>query len=221
MDILAVKTGAIEKLHQPIDPMTGTMRLAVIIALAARRAFVAKVQGRRLPGRIREHPLGPCPQSPQTLGKRAFARGVISLPHTFLDLLKDLAQSFRGPVTKFEKGMEKAQDDRNLGKQCLPSALGGLPAVRVHGLRGVILIQGLSFPSKDAVRSRQVWLRGRLGNRCAHQTILPSRGGDRDTRAFPPAVFFICDQVRGHALSGLDRWADETETAHAWLQPVP
>jgi len=50
---LAVKTGAIEKLHQPIDHITGTMRIAVIIALAALRAFVAEVQGMRLHGRIR------------------------------------------------------------------------------------------------------------------------------------------------------------------------
>src|SRR5712691_12745478 len=106
--------------------------------------------------------LGPFPQAPQTLGKSTFARRAVRLPHPLLDLLKDRAQGFRGPVTDFEEGMEKAQDDCDVRKQGLPSALGGLPAVRVHGLRGVSLIQGLSFPSKDAVSSRQVWLRGRL-----------------------------------------------------------
>src|SRR5712691_514975 len=53
MEILRVKTGPIEKLHQSVDHITGAMRIAVIIAPAELRSFVAEVEGMRLHGRIR------------------------------------------------------------------------------------------------------------------------------------------------------------------------
>jgi hypothetical protein len=40
----------------------------------------------------------------------------------------------RGPVADFEEGMEKAQDDRDVGKQDLPSP------PRVNGLYGTLLL---------------------------------------------------------------------------------
>lgn len=134
----------------------------MVIALAAVCPFGAEGQGMRLPGRIRANPLGPFPQATQALGKCAFPWGVIRLPHTSLDLRKDLAQGFRGPVTDLEKGMEKTQDDRDGGAPCLPSALGGGPPVCVHGMRGVRRFYGLRFLGKDAVSSWPVWGRGGL-----------------------------------------------------------
>ena len=55
--------------------------------------------------------------------------------------------------------MEKTHDDRDVRAQGLPCALRGLPAVRVHGVRRLILLPGLRFVGKDAIRLLQVRLR--------------------------------------------------------------
>ena len=91
MNLVRVKTGTIEDPQQPIDHMTGTMRIAVVIELTELRTLGAELQRRRFHGRIRYHPLGPFPPATQALGKRAFTGGVIRLPHTVLELRKDLA----------------------------------------------------------------------------------------------------------------------------------
>src|SRR5215813_15247886 len=103
------------------------MCLWVIIALTELIAFLAQGQGIALHHAIRECRLGPFPQAPQTLGKSAFTRSVIRLPHPLLDLSKRVAQRFGGPITDFEKRMEKTQDHRDLGEQNMPRALRGLP----------------------------------------------------------------------------------------------
>ena len=85
---------------------------------------------------------------------------MIRLPHPRLDLSKRLPQRFGGPIPDFEKGMEKTQDDRNVGEPRLPRALRGLPAIRIDGLRRLIGTQDLRFTGKNAIRFFQVALGG-------------------------------------------------------------
>ncbi len=127
-EILAVKTGPIETLHQPIDPMAGALRITVIVAPPDLRTFVAEIQGRGLHRGVRQRRLGPCSQATETLGNRAVARGMRRCPHPLLSLRKDLTQGLCRPVTDLEKGMEKTQEDRAVRAQGLPGALRGLPA---------------------------------------------------------------------------------------------
>ena len=106
----------------------------------------------RLHHALGECRLGPCPQAPQTLGKSAFTRSVIRLPHPLLDLSKCVAQRFRGPIPDVEKRMEKTEDHRDLGQQGLPSALRGLPAIGIDGLRRIRGIHSLRFAGKNTIR---------------------------------------------------------------------
>src|SRR5215470_15105999 len=107
VEILGMKKGLIQKLHQPIHHIAGTMCLWVIIALTELIAFPAQVQGTALHHAVRECRLGPLPHTPQTLGKSPCARGVIRLPHPLLDLSKRVASRCGGPIPDFEKRMEK------------------------------------------------------------------------------------------------------------------
>src|SRR5215470_3353125 len=100
-----MKKGTIQKLHQPVHPIAGAMRLWVVIDLTELTAFSAQIQGMALHHAVRQCRLGPCPQAPQTLGKSPFARGVTRLPHPLLDLSKRVAQCFGGSITDFEKRM--------------------------------------------------------------------------------------------------------------------
>lgn len=140
--------------------MAGAMCPSMIIALTELIAFTAQVQGMALHHAVRECRLGPCPQAPQTLGKSALPWGVIRLPHPLLDLRKRVTQRFGGPVTDFEKRMEKTQDHRDLGEQGLPSALSRLPAIGIDGLRCLIGIHDLRFAGKNAIRFFQGYLGG-------------------------------------------------------------
>ena len=130
MEILGIKKGTIQKLHQPVHHIAGAMRLGMIIALTELIACSAHIQGMALHHAVRQCRLGPFPQAPQTLGKSSFARGVIRLPHPLLDLSKRVAECFGGSITDFEKRMEKTQDHRDVGEQGLPGALRGLPRHR-------------------------------------------------------------------------------------------
>ena len=160
MEILGIKKGPIQKLHQPIYHIAGAMGCWVIIALTELIAFLAQGQGTALHHAIRECCLGPCPQAPQTLGKSAFTRSVIRLPHPLLDLRKRVAQRLGGPIPDFEKRMEKTENHRDLGEQGLPRALRGLPAIGIDGLRRLLGIHSLRFAGKNTIRFFQVDLRG-------------------------------------------------------------
>jgi hypothetical protein len=160
VEILGMKKGTIQKLHQPVHHIAGAMRPWVIITLTELIAFRAQVQGMALHHAVRQCRLGPCPQAPQTLRKSPFARGVIRLPHPGLDLSKQVAQRFGGSVTDCEKRMEKTQDHRDVGEEGLPSALRGLPAIGIDRLWRLLGIQGLRFAGKNAIGFFQVFLGG-------------------------------------------------------------
>src|SRR5262249_51459369 len=101
-----MKKGPLQKLPQPIHPIAGAMCLWVIIALTELIAFLAHVQGTALHHAVRECRLGPCPQAPQTLGKRALTRSVIRLPPPLLDRSKRVAHRCGGPIPGVEKRLE-------------------------------------------------------------------------------------------------------------------
>ena len=80
----------------------------------------------------------------KVLGKSAFARSVGTLPTpAFGPVQRAMPHGLRSALTDGEKRLEKTEDDRDIGEQSLPGALGGLPAVRAHGVRGVTLTQRL------------------------------------------------------------------------------
>jgi hypothetical protein len=155
-----MKKGTSQKLPQPVHPMAGAMRLWVVIDLTELIAFSAQIQGMALHYAGRQGRLGPGPQAPQRLGKRPCARGVIRFPPPILDLSKRVAQCFGGSITDFEKRMEKTQAHRDVGKQGLPSALRGLPAIGLDRLRRLRGIQGLRCAGKNAIRFFQGYLGG-------------------------------------------------------------
>ena len=160
MEILGMKKGTIQTLPQPVHPSAGAMRPWMVIALTALIAFLAHVQGMALHHAVRSCRLGPGPQASQTLGKGPFARGVLRLPHPRVDLSKRLPQRFGGPIPHVEKGMEKTQEDRQVGAQGLPSALSRLPAISMDGLRSRIGLHALRGAGKNAVRFFPVCLGG-------------------------------------------------------------
>ena len=93
----------------------------------------------------------PLSETPQALGKRAFAVGTVRFPHAPLHVLAEFTKGFLRSIPDFDTRMEKAQDHRDPRKQSFPSVLRGLPAIRIDGFRGMIGIQGLRFPGKHAI----------------------------------------------------------------------
>ena len=126
-------------------------------------------------------------------------------------------QGFRSSISHFEQGMEKTQDDRDVREQNLPGALRGWPAVRIDRVGGVIRLHGARFAGKDAIGLLQVWLRCGLGNRSPQNTVVPSRGGNRDALSLQPAMLFIRHQVFRSMLRRFPRCADETKASQALL----
>ena len=126
------------------------MRCGVSIALPALSAFAAHIQGMARHHAGRPCRLGPCPQAPQTRGKRPFARGVLRLPPPLLDLSQPVAQCCGGSLTDGEKRMEKTQDPRAGGAQGLPRAWRGLPALGLARLQRLSGLQGLRCAGNNA-----------------------------------------------------------------------
>lgn len=75
MEILAIKTGLIQKRHQPIHPIAGARRIRVMLALTELLSFITQLQRMGLHHGVWHDRIGPFPQAPQALGKGAFARG--------------------------------------------------------------------------------------------------------------------------------------------------
>ncbi len=150
--ILGMKKGPIQTLHQPIPPSAGARCLWGIIALPQRIACFAQGQGTALHHAVRACRLGPCPHAPQTLGKSAFPRSVLRLPHPLVDLSTRVAPRLRGPIPAVEQRMENTAAPRALGAQGLPRAWRGLPAIGLDGLRRLRGIHRRRFAGQNARR---------------------------------------------------------------------
>ena len=123
MEILGVEESTVEKSHQPIHHIAGTMRLLMITTLAKLVPFVTQIQGPAFHLGLRQGVGSPLSKAPQTLRKRAFAGGAVSFPHATLYVLAKFTKGFLRSIPDFDKRMKKAQDHRDLSKQSPPSIL--------------------------------------------------------------------------------------------------
>ena len=85
---------------------------------------------------------------------------MIRIPDAPLYLLANFTKGFLGPIPDFEKGLEKAEDHRDLMEQGLPRILRSLPAIGIDGCGGIIDIHRLGFAGKDTIGVLSVGLRG-------------------------------------------------------------
>jgi hypothetical protein len=81
--------------------------------------------------------LGPFAQSAQALRKTGLSLGAIGFLNASADLLEVFAQRVGCSVADFQEGVQETQDDGDVGKQALPSALGGGPTIGIDRLGGI------------------------------------------------------------------------------------
>lgn len=120
MEILAVKTGPVEKLHQPIDPITGPMCPLMVIATTELRALITQIQGMVLHWRVRERSRSPLAKPAQALGKGSLGGRTVRLPDSLPYLIEGLGQGFGCAITDLQKRVQETEDYRDRWKQRLP-----------------------------------------------------------------------------------------------------
>ena len=94
------------------------------------------------------------------MSKGTFTGGMIRIPDSPLDLLATFTKGFLGPIPDCEKGMEKAQDHRDLMEQGQPRILRSWPAIGIDGFGGIIAIHSLGCAGQDTIGVLSGALRG-------------------------------------------------------------
>ena len=133
---------------------------------------------------------------------------MIRIPHTPTHLRKVVFQPFAA-VADFEEGVQKARDQRHLGKQTPPRGLRGRPAIGVDRRGRVIWLDLLGFYLELPIRFRQVMLIGLPRDGGVQDTIVPHGSGDKDLVPIQPSVFLVGEQIHRQFVELFDRGAHD------------
>jgi len=93
----------------------------------------------------------PFAQTTQALSKLPFRLRTVGRPDFVAELAKSRLHLLRGPVTDLDKGVQKTQNYRHLGKEPPPGLLRRFPAISIDRLGLVVGLECLGFSGKDPV----------------------------------------------------------------------